>query len=388
MSKSRTSVFFFLFLFSVSSVQSIPPSSDIIALQAFKAAIKPSSIPSYSCLGSWNFTTDPCSVPRVTHFTCGLSCSSGNRVTELTLDPAGYTGTLTPLISKLTQLVTLDLQNNYFYGPIPSSLSSLLNLKNLVLRFNSFSGSVPPSIASLKSLLSLDLSHNLISGFPNSMNELTSLRRLDLSYNKLTGSLPKLPPNLLELAAKANLLSGSLLKSSFDGLNQLEVVELSENSLSGTIEPWFFQLPSLQQIDMANNSFTLVEISRVVNLKSDLVAVDLGFNKIEGNLPVNFAIFPRLSSLSLRYNKFRGPIPLQYSRKATLKRLYLDGNFLNGSPPAGFFGRQTSVTGSLGDNCLQKCPISSQLCLKSQKPTSICQQAYGGKPKSCVSQCL
>ncbi|KAJ8530048.1 hypothetical protein K7X08_036883 [Anisodus acutangulus] len=380
MSKSTTSVFFFLFLFSL-SVQSVPPSSDIIALQAFKSSIKPSSIPSYSCLNSWNFTTDPCSVPRVTHFTCGLSCSSGNRVTELTLDPAGYSGTLTPLISKLTQLVTLDLQNNNFYGPIPS-LSSLPNLKNLVLRLNSFSGSVPPSLTSLKSLLSLDLSHNLISWLPNSMNELTSLRRLDLSYNKLTKSLPKLPPNLLELAVKANYLSGSLLESSFYGLNQLEVVELSENFLTGKIEPWFFQLPSLQQVDMANNSFTLVEISRAVNPNSDLVAVDLGFNKIEGYLPVNFAGFPRLSSLTLSYNKFRGPIPWQYSRKATLKRLYLDGNFLNGSPPVGFFGRQTSVTGSLGDNCLQKCPISSQLCLKSQKPTSICQQAYGGKPKS------
>ncbi|XP_059313986.1 probably inactive leucine-rich repeat receptor-like protein kinase At3g28040 [Lycium ferocissimum] len=382
MSKSRTSVFFFLFLFSL-SVQSLPPSPDIIALQALKSAIKPSSIPSYSCLSSWNFTTDPCSVPRVTHFTCGLSCSSGNRVTELTLDPAGYSGTLTPLISKLTQLVTLDLQNNNFYGPIPSSLSSLPNLKNLILRLNSFSGSVPPSLTSLKSLLSLDLSHNLISGLPNSMNELTSLRRLDLSYNKLTGSLPKLPPNLLELAVKANSLSGSLLKSSFYGLNQLEVVELSENLLTGKIEPWFFQLPALQQVDMANNSFTLVEISRAVNPNSDLVAVDLGFNKIEGYLPVNFAVFPRLSSLSLRYNKFRGPIPWQYSKKVTLKRLFLDGNYLNGSPPAGFFGRQASVIGSLGDNCLQKCPISSQLCLKSQKPTSICQQAYGGKkPKS------
>ncbi|KAF3648621.1 hypothetical protein T459_33517 [Capsicum annuum] len=382
MSKSITFIFFFLFLYSVSSVQSIPPSSDILALQAFKAAIKPSSIPSYSCLGSWNFTTDPCAVPRVTHFTCGLSCSSGNRVTELTLDPAGYAGTLTPLISKLTQLVTLDLQNNNFYGPIPSSLSSLPNLKNLVLRLNSFSGSVPPSVTFLSSLVSLDLAHNSISGLPNSMNKLTSLRRFDVSYNKLTGSLPKLPPNLLELAAKGNMLSGSLLKSSFYGLNQLEVVELSENFLSGTIEPWFFQLPALQQVDMANNSFTLVQISAVVSSNSDLVAVDLGFNKLEGNLPVNLAVFPRLSSLSLRYNKFRGPIPWQYSRKATLNRLYLDGNFLNGSPPAGFFGRQTSLTGSLGDNCLQKCPISSQLCLKSQKPTSICQQAYGGKPKS------
>lgn len=355
------------------------------ALNAFKASIRPSSIQSYSCIGSWNFTAaDPCVNPRVTYFTCGVVCN-GDRITHITLDPANYIGTLTPFISKLTQLVTLDLSTNQFYGPIPP-LSSLTNLQNLVLRFNSFSGSLPPSLTTLKSLETIDLSHNSLSGsLPGSMNTLTSLRRLDLSFNKFAGSLPKLPPNLIEVAVKANFLSGSLYKSSFEGLMELEVVELSENRFTGTLEPWFFLLPSLQQADLANNSFTRVEIWKpppTTDLNSDLVAVDLGFNKIEGQLPVNFAAYPLLSSLSFRYNRLRGPIPGEYSKKETLKRLYLDGNFLNGWPPAGFFNSKSPVSGSLGDNCLRSCPMSSQLCLKSQKPTSICQQAYGGKPRS------
>ncbi|KAL3515312.1 hypothetical protein ACH5RR_022214 [Cinchona calisaya] len=377
--------FFFLFIFlSFSyvkiSAKSFTFSSDITALQAFKAAIKTSSIKPFSCLGSWNFTNDPCSIPR-TYFSCGLLCT-GNRVTQLTLDPADYVGTLTPLLSKLTQLITLDLSTNKFYGPIPP-LYALTDLQTLVLRFNSFSGSVPPSLTSLKSLETVDLSHNYLMGsLPNSVSSLGNLKRLDLSYNKLTGSLPKLPANLIELAIKANHLSGFLYKSSFDGLTQIEVVELSENSFSGTLEAWFFLLPALQQVDLANNSFTRVDIPKPTNKNSDLVAVDLGFNKIEGYLPVNFADYPQLASLSLRYNRLRGPIPGEYSKKESLKRLFLDGNFLNGSPPAGFFNGATSVSGSLGDNCLQKCPVSSQLCLKSQKPSSICQQAYRGKPMS------
>ncbi|XP_015892776.3 leucine-rich repeat receptor-like serine/threonine-protein kinase BAM1 [Ziziphus jujuba] len=375
----------FFFSTHIHLVHGLTSPSDVSALKAFKASIKTSSIPQWSCLASWDFTTDPCAFPRRTHFTCGLSCSpDSTRITQITLDPAGYSGTLSPFISKLTQLTVLDLADNSFYGPIPSSISSLSNLQTLTLRSNQFSGSIPPSVTQLKSLEAFDLSHNSLTGFlPSSINSLSNLRRLDLSFNKLTGSIPKLPSNLLELAMKGNSLSGSLTKSSFDGLTGLEVVELSENSITGTLEAWFFLLPSLQQVDLANNSLTRVEIwSPGRSSSSDLVAVDLGFNRIEGYVPVNFVGYPLLSSLSLRYNRLRGKIPLEYSQKKSLRRLYLDGNFLIGQPPPAFFSGQSGVSGSLGDNCLQSCPTASQLCLPSQKPNSICKQAYGGKPKS------
>ncbi|XP_027070161.2 receptor-like protein 7 [Coffea arabica] len=273
----------------------------------FKAAIKSNSIKPYSCLGSWNFSDDSYFIPRA-YFSYGLLCS-GNSVTQLTLNPADYAGTLTPLISKIAQLVTLDLSTNKFSGPIPPRYS-LTNLQTLVLRFNSFSSIVPPSLTALKSLDTVDFSHNYLSGsLPNSWSSIGSLRRLDLSYNKLIGSLPKLPPNLIELAIKANYLSGPLYKTSFQGLTQLEVVELSENSFPGTLETWFFLLPTLQQVDLANYSFTWVDIWKPKNGNSNLVAVDLGFNRIEWYLSVNFAAYALLSFLSLRYNRFRGSIP-------------------------------------------------------------------------------
>ncbi|KAK7343475.1 hypothetical protein VNO77_12245 [Canavalia gladiata] len=375
-----TCLFIFHFQTNNFQVQALTSASDIVALKAFKASIKPSSITPWSCLASWNFTTDPCSVPRRTYFICGLTCTrDSTRINQITLDPAGYSGTLTPLISQLTQLSTLDLADNSFFGTIPSSFSSLSNLQTLTLRSNSFSGSIPPSITTLKSLQSLDLSHNSLSGFlPNSLNSLTSLRRIDLSFNKLTGSIPKLPPNLLELAIKANSLSGPLQKQNFEGLNQLKVVELSENALSGTVESWFFLLPSLQQVDLANNSFTGVQISRPAARGggSNLVALNLGFNRIQGYAPANLATYPLLSFLSFRHNSLRGTIPLEYGKIRSMKRLFLDGNFLVGKPPAGLIAAGTAVTGSLGDNCLQGCPVSSQLCTPAQKPISVCKQAY------------
>ncbi|KAI3991164.1 hypothetical protein MKX01_022385 [Papaver californicum] len=345
--------------------------SDITALKAIKASIKPKTIPQWSCLGSWNFTFDPCSLPHRTHFIRGITCNSDlTRITSIVLDPVGYSGTLPPLISSLTQLTHIHLADNSFYGSIPSSISSLVNLETVVLTSNSFSGNLPPSLNSLKSLKALDISYNTFTGnLPNSFSSLLYLRSMDLSFNKFTGALPKLPPNLA--------LSGFLSESSFQGLNQLEVVELSANSLIGTLKSWFFLLPSLQQINLSNNSFTSIEISKST---SNLIAIDIGFNKIEGYLPVNFQTFPYLSSLSLRYNKFRGPIP--YGNTLSLRRLFLDGNFLNGKVPNRFFSNGSSsspISGRFGDNCLESCPVSSELCLPSQKSSSVCKQAYGSK---------
>ncbi|KVH93307.1 probable LRR receptor-like serine/threonine-protein kinase At4g36180 [Cynara cardunculus var. scolymus] len=374
-----TTVFFFLLLLSTSAAATTTTlASDVSALKAIKSAINPTTIPSYSCLASWNFTSDPCSNPHLTHFLCGLSCS-GNRVTQLTFDRAGYSGTLSSFVSKLTQLLTIDLSDNKFSGPIPTALFFLPNLQTLILRSNSFSGTIPPAISSLTSIQTLDVSHNSLTGsLPDTLSSLT-LTRLDLSFNKLTGPIPKLPKNLLELAIKSNLLSGYLSKTSFNELTQLEVVELSDNSLTGTIPGWFFLQPSIQQVNLANNGFTGIEILKPTD--SNLIAVDIGFNKIAGYLSANFSAYPMLSSLSLRYNKLHGPIPSEYSQKATLRRLFLDGNYLSGLPPKEFFSGKSSVSGSLGDNCLRSCPTSSQLCLKSQKPSSICQRAYGGKVK-------
>lgn len=371
-------------LFTTESGQAVTLPSDISALQAFKAAIKPKTIPPWSCVATWNFSTDPCSLPRRTHFICGLTCTADNtRVTSLVLDSAGYSGTLSPLVSKLTQLAILDLSDNYFYGSIPSTISSLSNLQTLSLRSNSFDGELPSSITTLKSLESLDISHNSLTGsLPKNMNSMSSLKRIDLSFNRLAGGLPKLPSNLLELALKSNSLSGYLPKSSFDRLNQLEVIELGENSFTGLLQGWFFLLPSLQQVDLANNSFTRIDILKPAGGNSDLVAVDLGFNRIEGNLPANFTAYPLLSSLSLRYNHLHGPIPWEYGKKDSMRRLYLDGNYLNGKAPEGFFSGGSSVSGSLGNNCLQSCPVTSQLCLPTQKSASACRRAYGGKPRS------
>lgn len=372
-------ILLFFFFFSVPATSKTLP-SDVAALRAFKDSISPSSINPWSCLASWNFTSDPCRPETPSHFTCGIVCSSAGRIVSITLDPAGYSARLdTPALPLLAHL---DLFDNSFYGPVPD-LSSLRSLQTLVLASNSFSGAVPPALPS--SLQTLDLSRNSLTGPIPAGLALPNLATLDLSFNRLSGPLPSsLPPNLVALSLRGNSIAGSIARPTFERLKRLEVVELGANRLEGKLEAWFFLLPSLQQVDLANNSLTAVEARRpggAAGSGGQLVAVDLSFNRIAGALPAELAEYPALAALSARGNRLTGQIPWQYrwSKKgAPFRRLFLDGNFLNGKVPDGFLAPQQGemMAGSFGDNCLESCPGSVPLCSPVQKPDWLCKQVY------------
>lgn len=302
----------------VSPAVGVTAPGDVTGLAAFKASVIPSTVPAWSCMASWNFAVDPCVTPYRTYFVCGVTCSvdstgTTHRITGITLDAVGYTGIL-PVnsLSKLTALQYLDISNNNFHGRIiASTFSTLSSLRTLVLSSNSFSGDLDSALfVKLKTLVTLDLSSNFITGgLPNTLGSLTSLRTLDLSFNRLSGKLPEsLPPNIVNIAIRDNRLKGVLSKRTFESLKHLAVVDLAMNNLSGDLEAWLFRLPSLQQINLSNNSFSHISVDNVGSrVRSRLVAVDLSFNIIEGSLPKTLAMrngFPALVALSLRHNRY------------------------------------------------------------------------------------
>ncbi|ERN16672.1 probable LRR receptor-like serine/threonine-protein kinase At4g36180 [Amborella trichopoda] len=370
----------FLYLLVASTAAKKTLDSDIRALVAFKAAIDSASIPSWSCLASWDFSSvDPCDTPRRTHFICGITCdnsttSSAARVTALALDSAGYAGPITPRLADLTALTLLDLSSNSFRGPIPPSLASLPSLTTLALSTNSLSGPLPPSLPNLTSLQSLDLSQNQFRGrIPIALHLMSSLNHLDLSFNALSGALPDLPSNLVVLAVKGNLLTGALFRRVFSSLEHLAVLELSDNQLNGKLGGWLFALPALQQINLSNNKLSALEVWK----SSTLVAVDLSYNRLQGLLPTNFSLLPLLAALSLRHNQFWGPLPREYGQmvaEGRVRRMYLDSNFLQGNVPPAFFKFSGTLTGSVGDNCLRNCPPTLSFCMPPQKSAASYRQ--------------
>ncbi|KAG6399662.1 hypothetical protein SASPL_141143 [Salvia splendens] len=398
-----------LLLLTLSISLSMPSHStthpqDVQALKQLKRTIAPSTIPPSSCISSWDFSLDPCDSLFSDKFTCGLRCDASSnsnsnsnstststlRVTDLSLDPAGYSAPLSSIpFSSLPFLQTLDLSSNNFSGSIPPSLSLLPLLRRISLSRNSLSGPIPASLSSLSLLQQLYLDNNLLTNSIPPLN-LPNLNRIEFQSNQLTGSLPDLTllPNLNFLDASDNSLSGALPSSlppslielvarnnQFEGeipsieAPSLQVLDLSHNKLTGSVPASLFTHPNLEQLTLSFNHLESVETPADSGLTSPLISVDLSNNRVRGFLPGFMGFMPRLSALSLENNELTGPIPIEYAMKvlgsgsAQFERLLLGGNYLFGAIPGGFLDLKAgSLTVRLGDNCLYRCPLRYFFC--------------------------
>ncbi|KAK9948472.1 hypothetical protein M0R45_004045 [Rubus argutus] len=404
-------------LFTVSSLLLFAESKtywgDTQVLKQLKNGLDPYSVSQGSCISSWDFSLDPCDSLFSDRFTCGFRCdlvddSGVSRVTEIGLDQAGYSGSsLSSLSWDLPYLETLDLSGNFFSGSLPDSFSNLTRLRRLALSGNSFSGSIPASIGSLASLEELFLDNNHLDGsIPRSLNNLVSLNRLEIQANRLGGEFPKLdslnslyyldasnnaitgqipstfPASLIQISMRNNSLVGTVPET-IQQLGSLQVLDLSHNQLGDSV-PWYlFNHPSLQQLTLSFNQFSSLQTPNSIGIQSQLIAVDLSNNNLQGPLPSFMALMPKLSALSLENNKFTGMIPTQYAYKVAvpgsgvspLVRLLLGGNYLFGPLPGPLLGMKPgSANVGLGNNCLYRCPRVFFFCQGGdQKPSSECR---------------
>ncbi|VFQ80107.1 unnamed protein product [Cuscuta campestris] len=126
-------------------------------------------------------------------------------------------------------VVTIRLPGVGLAGEIPeNTLGRLDSLRILSLRSNLISGTLPSDLTSLPTLRNLFLQHNNLSGhIPTFSNQLNIL---DLSYNSFSGSIP---PSVIQ------------------NLTQLTVLNLQNNSLSGPIPN--ITLPRLKHLNFSYN---------------------------------------------------------------------------------------------------------------------------------------
>ena len=129
----------------------------------------------------------------------------------------------------------------------------------------------------------LDLnSNNLQGGLPDAFQNFTSLQLLDLSKNSnIEGELPRTLGNLC----------------------YLRTLILSVNKLSGEITEFLDGLSACSYSTLEN--------------------LDLGFNKLTGNLPDSLGHLKNLRYLQLWSNSFRGSIPESIGSLSSLQELYL-----------------------------------------------------------------
>ncbi|KAL6643115.1 hypothetical protein ACP70R_021296 [Stipagrostis hirtigluma subsp. patula] len=150
---------------------------------------------------------------------------------------------------------------------------------------------------------------------------LLSLQILDLSNNQLTGELP----------------------DCWWDMQALQFMDLSNNSFSGEIPAASSSFNcSLESLHLAGNSFTGVFPS-AVNGCQQLATLDIGNNMFFGQIPPWIGSrVPALKILRLRSNNFSGDIPSELSRLSQLQLLDLANNSLTGLIPREF-GNLTSM---------------------------------------------
>ncbi|PPR88845.1 hypothetical protein GOBAR_AA31846 [Gossypium barbadense] len=104
-------------------------------------------------------------------------------------------------------------------------------------------------------------------------------------------------------------LVGSIPSNTIGRLNQLRVLSLRANRLSGEIPEDFSDLTLLRNLYLQHNAFT-------------------------GEFPISVTRLARLTRLDLSSNKFTGPIPFAVNNMSHLTGLFLQNNKFSGSLPS------------------------------------------------------
>lgn len=150
----------------------------------------------------------------------------------------------------------------------------------------------------------------------------------------LSGELPLLVGGCVVVDLSNNLFEGDFTRMLKWG--NVEVVDLSQNRLAGTIPEVTAQFQRLHHLNLSHNSLN-GSLPEAITLFPKLVTLDLSFNQLDGPLLITLLTSSILTSLYLHSNRFSGSIDLQpFSGGSSLQVLDLSSNHLDGHFPDGF----------------------------------------------------
>ena len=278
----------------------------------------------------------------------GSSVSAGfgrfSSLTHLNLSDSGFSGLISPEISHLSNLVSLDLTWNlgaeFARDGFDSLVQNLTKLQKLHLSGISISSVFPNSLLNRSSLISLDLADcGLYGRFLDNDIHLPKLELLDLWGNSnLGGNFPRFSENnsLIDLALSSTNFSGEL-PASIGNLKSLQTLDLSICQFSGSIPSSISNLKSLQILDLSNCQFSGSIPTSLENL-TQITSLSLHGNHFSGKIPNAFYNLRNLISLDLSRNNFSAQIPPSIGNLTNLYELDFSDNQLEGAIPSSVYG--------------------------------------------------
>ncbi|XP_044464771.1 receptor-like protein 6 [Mangifera indica] len=281
-------------------------------------------------------------------------------LTHLNLSASKFSGFIPSEIAHLSNLVSLDISDNYYLYSSDYYLYSEINNNPLRIERLVFERLVQ-NLTMLKDLALINVDMSTI--VPNSLRNLSSsLTSLKLCYCRLKGNFPThifLLPNLqiLKLGGNFNLI-GNFPKVNWSSpLKSLHVIDISFSkqlpnsignllslrelhvvncTLVGPVPPSLGNLTQLSSLSLRYNKFS----GQIPSFLSNLVQLrflDLSFNNFVGQFPEFFVNLTHLSSLYLSSNQLTGPIPSHVNALQKLVDIRLRRNNLNGTIPSWLF---------------------------------------------------
>lgn len=236
-------------------------------------------------------TTKPTSAPQRSSAPASSPVSASSTwfpVVEIDLFDRNYAGTLSPDITLLTSLTSLDLSlndiegdfsqigwgklknltildvsSNFFTGSLGTSLFELTSLKRLTLGDNlQLAGTLASSISNLKNLEVWNMENTGIGGaIPSEIGLLQKMTIFNINFSLFNGTIPSEIGNLQTLfsfTAQENRFVGSI-PSEVGTMQSLVEFSCRANILSGSVEGIFGGLPNIRKGSFMGTVYLLAD---------------------------------------------------------------------------------------------------------------------------------
>ncbi|CAN6200683.1 unnamed protein product [Urochloa humidicola] len=277
---------------------------------------------------SWMNGTDCCAWE-------GVTCRGDNTVMGASLASKGLTGSITSSLGNL-RLINLNLSHNSLHGSLPMELVLSNTIIVLDVSFNRLAGTLQELQSSNPDLplQVLNISSNFFTGqFPSTWGVMKNIVALNASNNSFTGKIPAYicisSPSFTVLDLCYNKFSGKI-PLELGNCSALRLLKAGHNDLSGSLPHELFSASSLEHLSFPNNCLQGVfDGSQVVKL-NNLMVLDLGSNGISGKIPNSIDQLRRLEELHLDNNLMSGEMPPTLGNCSNLRYINLRNNSFSG----------------------------------------------------------